>query len=121
MEANADGSVSANWVKINGMFQHNIVISPDGLTYFSVTLFSVEDYKYSLNNLVKWLDQKGFNANGKDYTNVSGIIKPESEVLIVSHIKVLDGNLTVAASSAVTGNISENTISNVVALNDTVI
>lgn len=121
LEANADGSVSANWVKINGMFQHNIVISPDGLTYFSVTLFSVEDYKYSLNDLVKWLDQKGFNANGKDYTNVSGIIKPESEVLIVSHIKVLDGNLTVAASSAVTGNISENTISNVVALNDTVI
>lgn len=121
LEANADGSVSANWVKINGMYQHNIVISPDGLTYFSVTLFSVEDYKYSLNNLVKWLDQKGFNANGKDYTNVSGIIKPESEVLIVSHIKVLDGNLTVAASSAVTGNISENTISNVVALNDTVI
>ena len=121
LEANADGSVSANWVKINGMFQHNIVISPDGLTYFSVTLFSVEDYKYSLNNLVKWLDQKGFNANGKDYTNVSGIIKPESEVLIVSHIKVLDGNLTVAASSAVTGNISENTISTVVALNDTVI
>lgn len=121
LEANADGSVSANWVKINGMYQHNIVISPDGLTYFSVTLFSVEDYKYSLNNLVKWLDQKGFNANGKDYTNVSGIIKPESEVLIVSHIKVLDGNLTVAASSAVTGNISENTISTVVALNDTVI
>ena len=121
LEANADGSVSANWVKINGMFQHNIVISPDGLTYFSVTLFSVEDYKYSLNDLVKWLDQKGFNANGKDYTNVSGIIKPESEVLIVSHIKVLDGNLTVAASSAVTGNISENTISNVVSLNDTVI
>ena len=121
LEANADGSVSANWVKINGMYQHNIVISPDGLTYFSVTLFSVEDYKYSLNNLVKWLDQKGFNANGKDYTNVSGIIKPESEVLIVSHIKVLDGNLTVAASSAVTGNISENTISNVVSLNDTVI
>ena len=121
LEANADGSVSANWVKINGMYQHNIVISPDGLTYFSVTLFSVEDYKYSLNNLVKWLDQKGFNANGKDYTNVSGIIKPESEVLIVSHIKVLDGNLTVAASSAVTGNISENTISNIVALNDTVI
>ena len=121
LEANADGSVSANWVKINGMYQHNIVISPDGLTYFSVTLFSVEDYKYSLNDLVKWLDQKGFNANGKDYTNVSGIIKPESEVLIVSHIKVLDGNFTVAASSAVTGNISENTISNVVALNDTVI
>ena len=121
LEATADGSVSANWVKINGMYQHNIVISPDGLTYFSVTLFSVEDYKYSLNNLVKWLDQKGFNANGKDYTNVSGIIKPESEVLIVSHIKVLDGNLTVAASSAVTGNISENTISTVVALNDTVI
>lgn len=121
LEANADGSVSANWVKINGMYQHNIVISPDGLTYFSVTLFSVEDYKYSLNNLVKWLDQKGFNANGEDYTNVSGIIKPESEVLIVSHIKVLDGNLTVAASSAVTGNISENTISTVVALNDTVI
>lgn len=121
LEANADGSVSANWVKINGMYQHNIVISPDGLTYFSVTLFSVEDYKYSLNNLVKWLDQKGFNANGKDYTNVSGIIKPESEVLIVSHIKVLDGNLTVAASSAVTGNISENAISTVVALNDTVI
>lgn len=121
LEANADGSVSANWVKINGMFQHNIVISPDGLTYFSVTLFSVEDYKYSLNDLVKWLDQKGFNANGKDYTNVSGIIKPESEVLIVSHINVLDGNLTVAASSAVTGNISENTISNVVSLNDTVI
>lgn len=81
----------------------------------------MEDYKYSLNDLVKWLDQKGFNANGKDYTNVSGIIKPESEVLIVSHIKVLDGNLTVAASSAVTGNISENTISNIVALNDAVI
>lgn len=121
LEAKADGSVFANWVQINGMYQHNIVISPDGITYFSVTLFSVEDYKYSLNDLVKWLDQKGFNANGKDYTNVSGIIKPESEVLIVSHIKVLDGNLTVAALSAVTGNISENTISNVVALNDTVI
>lgn len=122
LEANADGSVSTNWVQINGMFQHNIVISQGTGSYFSILVFNRYSERYTFNRLLEWLNEKGFNANGKDYSGVAGTFKNAGgELHIISHTRANDNGLQVSGTNVTTGKIEDFTINEVSSLIDTVI
>ena len=122
LEANADGSVSANWVQINGIYQHNIVMSQGTGAYFSVTIRSRDNYAYAFSRLIEWLNGKGLNVQGKDYSDVAGAFKNDSgELHIISHMRASGSGLQVSGVNVTTGNVADFTINEAATCVDTVI
>lgn len=122
LEANADGSVSANWVQINGIYQHNIVMSQATGPFFSVTIRSRDNYAYAFSRLIEWLNGKGLNVQGKDYSEVAGAFKDGSGVLhVISHMRADGSGLQVSGVNITTGNVADFKINEVDTCVDTVI
>lgn len=122
LEANADGSVSANWVQINGIYQHNIVMSQATGPFFSVTIRSQDNYAYAFSRLIEWLNGKGLNVQGKDYSDVAGAFKNDSgELHIISHMRANGSGLQVSGVNITTGNVADFTINEAATCVDTVI
>lgn len=122
LEANTDGSVSANWVQINGIYQHNIVMSQATGPFFSVTIRSQDNYAYAFSRLIEWFNGKGLNVQGKDYSDVAGAFKNDSGVLhIISHMRANGSGLQVSGVNITTGNVADFTINEVATCTDTVI
>ena len=122
LEANTDGSVSANWVQINGIYQHNIVMSQATGPFFSVTIRSRDNYAYAFSRLIEWLNGKGLNVQGKDYSDVAGAFKNDSgELHIISHMRANGSGLQVSGVNITTGNVADFTINEAATCIDTVI
>ena len=122
LEANADGSVSANWVQINGIYQHNIVMSQATGPFFSVTIRSRDNYAYAFSRLIEWFNGKGLNVQGKDYSDVAGAFKNDSgELHIISHMRANGSGLQVSGVNVTTGNVADFTINEAATCVDTVI
>lgn len=122
LEANADGSVSANWVQINGIYQHNIVMSQTTGPFFSVTIRSRDNYAYAFSRLIEWFNGKGLNVQGKDYSDVAGAFKNDSgELHIITHTRASGSGLQVSGVNITTGNVADFTINEVATCVDTVI
>ena len=122
LEANADGSVSANWVQINGIYQHNIVMSQGNGPFFSVSIRNRDSFSYTFNRLIEWFNGKGINAQGKDYSDVAGAFKNGNGVLhIISHIRANGNGIQVSGVNITTGNVADFTINEVSSCTDTVI
>ena len=122
LEANTDGSVSANWVQINGIYQHNIVMSQTTGPFFSVTIRSRDNYAYAFSRLIEWFNGKGLNVQGKDYSDVAGAFKNDSgELHIITHTRASGSGLQVSGVNITTGNVADFTINEVATCVDTVI
>lgn len=122
LEANADGSVSANWVQINGIYQHNIVMSQATGPFFSVTIRSRDNYAYAFSRLIEWFNGKGLNVQGKDYSDVAGAFKNDSgELHIITHTRASGSGLQVSGVNITMGNVADFTINEVATCVDTVI